>query len=101
MNFNEISRPNFYKLQASLESKHCKINAKYGKKKKELQAIKTLTQIRKFESSILQSRQGLRWFERDKDRDRDREWLCDLVCVSVYEVGVREKGKGIRVFLVI
>ena len=97
MNFNEISRPNFYKLQASLESKHCKINAKYGKKKKELQAIKTLTQIRKFESSIFQSRQGLRWFE----RDRDREWLCDLVCVSVYEVGVREKGKGISVFLVI
>ena len=98
MNFNEISRPNFYKLQASLESKHCKINAKYGKKKKELQAIKTLTQIRKFESSIFQSRQGLRWFERD--RDRDREWLWSCLCVGVWG-GCEGEGKGIRVFLVI
>ena len=53
--------------------------------------------MRKFESSILQSRQGLRWFE----TETEREWLFDSVSVSVHEVGVREKGKGVRVFLVI
>ena len=27
--------------------------------------------------------------------------ICDSVSVSVHEVGVREKGKAVRVFLVI
>ena len=42
-----------------------------------------------------------------RERERERECVCvcvtecDPLCVSVYEVGVREKGKEVRVFLVI
>ena len=36
-----------------------------------------------------------------RERERERVTECDPVCVSVYEVGVREKGKRVRVFLVI
>ena len=63
------------------------------KKKKELQAIKTLTQIRKFETSILQAHKAQveMW-----ERESDCVWFC--LCVGV---SVREKGKGARVFLVI
>ena len=35
------------------------------------------------------------------ERERVCVTECDPLCVSVYEVGVREKGKGVRVFLVI
>ena len=38
---------------------------------------------------------------RERERERERVTECDPVCVSVYEVGVREKGKRVRVFLVI
>ena len=36
-----------------------------------------------------------------RERERERVTECDPLCVSVYEVGVREKGKEVRVFLVI
>ena len=36
-----------------------------------------------------------------RERERERVTECDPVCVSVYEVCVREKGKRVRVFLVI
>ena len=56
-------------------------------KKNELQAIKTLTQIRKFEISILQADQAY------VDM-RERETVCDSVCVSVHEGGCEREGKG-------
>ena len=95
---NEISRPNFCKLQASLESNPCKINAKYGKKKNELQAIKTLTQIRKFETSILQADKAqVEMWEREREkREREREWLCVILFVCRCECEGKGKGsKGI------
>ena len=56
--------------------------------------------MRKFESSILQSRQGLRWFEteRERERERERESDCVWLCLCVGGVGAwggcEREGKG-------
>ena len=52
--------------------------------------------MRKFESSILQSRQGLRWFETETETERESDcvWFC--LCVGGVGAwgGCEREGKG-------
>ena len=80
------------------ESKHCKINGKYGKKKWTPGNQNTYSNPQNLRA---QSYKADKAFVDLRERERERVTECDPVCVSVYEVGVREKGKRVRVFLVI
>ena len=53
---------------------------------------KHLLKSAKFESSILQSRQGFRWFERERERERESDWVWSCLCVGVWG-GCEREGK--------